>query len=59
MKPALLLAAVALVVLAWMFRYEIIIGGPSHGMVLQLDRWTGNLYIWEPKPEPGRWERYK
>ena len=61
MKPALILATVALLIFAWMFRYEVIMGGPGL-IVLKLDRWTGSLYLlnpeagWEridaPQPEP-------
>ena len=54
MKPALLLATIALLVFTWMFRYDVIVGGSSR-MVLKLDRWTGALYILAPGKG---WERF-
>jgi len=48
MKPAFILATVALLVFAWMFRYDVhsIHGGPdSHLFTLRYDRWTGEVYV--------------
>lgn len=43
MKPTMILAILALLVFAWMFRYEVIVGGSTQ-LIVRLDRWTGSLY---------------
>jgi hypothetical protein len=58
MKSALILATLALLVFAWMFRYDMITVGSSNALV-RLDRWTGNLYEytgdgWLRADEPGK-----
>ena len=51
MKPALILAAVALAVFARMFRFEVV--GLGVPMAIKLDRWTGNTsYFYR-----GQWSR--
>ena len=43
MKPALIFAAVALAVFAWMFRYDVVPVRPVGA--IKLDRWTGATYF--------------
>jgi len=56
MKPWLILATVALLVFAWMFRYEVVAIGPQRTAVLKLDRWTGRIEWWNEKFK--EWERW-
>jgi hypothetical protein len=42
MKAAMILACVALLLFAWMFRYEV--SGQVGPRPVMLDRWTGNTY---------------
>lgn len=56
MKPAMILASLAMLLFAWMFRYEISghvgLSGESNGLVrpVMLDRWTGKTYIYFMNP---------
>jgi len=57
MKPAIVIASLALLLFAWMCRYEVSgyvgngEGGPSRPVVL--DRWTGTVYIYTGGPTFG------
>lgn len=58
MKPWLILATVALLVFAWMFRYDVYTTVPSGDysrFTLKYDRWTGVLYVLAPGEG---WERF-
>ena len=54
MKPALILAGLALLLFAWMFRYEVSgqVGFGSDATVrpVMLDRWTGTTYVYYMNP---------
>ena len=56
MKPWLIVATVALLVFAWMFRYEVTAFGPRQALVLKLDRWTGHIEQWDY--ESRKWQRF-
>ncbi len=48
MKPWLILAIVALLLFAWMFRYDVHTTAPGDGyqrLTLKYDRWTGEVYV--------------
>jgi hypothetical protein len=53
---ALLIAAISIVLVAWLGRYEVFAvpaGGQGlHGIAYRLDRWTGNV-IWMRRDESG------
>ncbi len=49
MKPALILASIAIALFAWMFRYDVsghYQFGELHARPIMLDRWTGKAYIY-------------
>jgi hypothetical protein len=45
MKPFLILAIGALILLAWLARYEIVPPPTTGGAVIRLDRWTGAIVV--------------
>lgn len=50
MKPALILASVAIALFAWMFRYDVSghvgLNNDAMNRPVLLDRWTGKTYIY-------------
>lgn len=54
MKPALILVSIAIVLFAWMFRYDVSgqvqWGEGGIARPIMLDRWTGKTYIYYLHP---------
>lgn len=42
MMPGIILSCIAIILAAWMMRYEIV---PLNTSITRLDRWTGNIAV--------------